>query len=350
MPISNARSDAPDFDHPNGKVPLDPGLSQTYYGQVRRIINKDGTFNVRRTGAGLRNLNIYQYLLVISWTRFLGIIIAGFFVVNSVFAVLYLITGIHHLSGADTGTMLDSFFSAFFFSAETFTTVGYGNISPSGLASNMVAALEAAMGLMSFALAAALLFGRFSRPHAKLVYSEQAVIAPYQGGRGLMFRVVNKRSNLLLELEARVLLMTVEKADHGLKRVYRKLDLERFAVDFLPLTWTIVHPIDRNSPLFGMDDNSLAPLQAEILLQIRGFDDTFNQWVHSRYSYRFDEIVWGARFLPAFHVDERGETVVDVDRISVLETVELPAAGDEGHGSATEGQDEVLETGNRKQP
>jgi inward rectifier potassium channel len=348
MPISDSRPTPPDFDPPPEKVPLDPGLSQTYYGQIRRIINKDGTFNVRRTGTGLKNLNIYQYLLVISWTRFLVIIIAGFFVVNSVFAGLYLLTGIQHLNGADSGTAMNSFFSAFFFSAETFTTVGYGNISPSGLASNFVAALEAAMGLMSFALAAALLFGRFSRPHAKLVYSDYAVIAPYQGGRGLMFRVVNKRSNLLLELETRVLLMTVEHADHGLKRVYRNLDLERSAVDFLPLTWTIVHPIDQNSPLYGMEKNNLAVLQAEILLQIRGFDDTFNQWVHSRYSYRYDEIAWGARFLPAFHVDDHGETIVDVELISRFEEVELPEPKDESRRLSAEGTDEILEIGNRE--
>ncbi len=122
------------------RVPFDPGLSQTYYGEIRRIINKDGSFNVRRIGTGLRSLHVYQYLLGISWSRFLGIIVSGFLIVNTVFAALYLFTGIENLRGAENGSAIGSFFSAFFFSAETFTTVGYGNIAPSGLISNVIAA------------------------------------------------------------------------------------------------------------------------------------------------------------------------------------------------------------------
>ncbi|HEY3295123.1 MAG TPA: ion channel [bacterium] len=308
------------------QVPLDPGLSQTYYGDIRRIINKDGTFNVRRsqTGTRLHTLHIYQYLIGLSWSRFMLIVVAGYFVVNTFYALVYLLIGIGHLTGADGASGISSFFSAFFFSAETFTTVGYGNIAPQGFLTNLVASLEAASGLMAFALAAALFYGRFSRPHAKLVYSEWAIVAPYQGRTGLEFRIVNSRRNLLMELQARVLLMTVEKADSGLKRVYRLLDLERPSVEFLPLTWTIVHPIDETSPLRGATPETLAALKAEILILIRGFDDTFNQWVHSRYSYRYDEIVWGARFLPAFRVDARGDTIVDIDLVSRVEAAILP--------------------------
>jgi inward rectifier potassium channel len=323
------------------QVPLDPGLSQTYYGEVRRIINKDGSFNIRHAGSRLRNLHVYQYLICISWLRFILIVLTGFIVVNALFAGLYLLAGIENLHGADGGSSLNSFLSAFFFSSETFTTTGYGNIAPHGFFPNLLAALEAALGLMGFALAAALLYGRFSRPHAKLLYSEWAVIAPYQGGKALMFRVVNERTNLIMELEARVLLMTVEMSDSGQKRVYRTLELERSAVDFLPLTWTIVHPIDAQSPLYNADHNTLSPVQAEIMVQIRGFDDTFNQWVHSRYSYRYDEIIWGARFLPAFRVDEKGETVLDVDQVHRIEAVKLPQERDEGGKMKDEGRVEL---------
>ena len=310
---------------PTRQVPLDPGLSQTYYGEIRRVINKDGSFNVRRSTRGLRNLNVYQYLIGLTWSRFMLIIVAGYFVVNTFFACVYSVIGTGHLLNADSQSNIGGFFTAFFFSAETFTTVGYGNIAPQGFLTNLVAALEAAMGLMGFALAAALLYGRFSRPHARLVYSEWAIVAPYQDRTALEFRVVNARSNLLMELQARVLLMTVEKADTGLKRVYRLLDLERPSIEFLPLTWTVVHPIDENSPLRGVTAETLSALQAEFLILIRGFDDSFNQWVHSRYSYRFDEIVWGAHFLPAFRVDNKGETIVDVDLVHRIEAVALPA-------------------------
>jgi inward rectifier potassium channel len=161
-----------------------------------------------------------------------------------------------------------------------------------------------------------LVFGRFSRPVERIQFSNKMVLAPYQDGTSLQFRVANRRSNNLMEIEARVLLMTVEKTSDGPRRKYAPLVLERSNVVFLPLAWTIVHPIDDSSPLKGKTAQDLAQLQAEFLVLVRAFDDTFFQTVHVRYSYRYDQVVWGARFVPNFEVDEHGHMVLDLARLS----------------------------------
>jgi len=214
--------------------------------------------------------------------------------------------------------------SAFFFSAQTFTTVGYGRISPDGVLTSLVASLQALLGLMALAIGTGLLFGRFSRPAARLAFSKQMVVAPYQSGTGLQFRVANRRSNNLMEIEARVMMSTVESSEQGLQRKYKYLTLERQLVQFLPLTWTIVHPIDQESPLWDKGPDYLAQHQAEFLITIKAFDDTFFQTVHVRHSYRFEEVVWGARFVPAFEPDAQGEMVLDLGRLSEIAPVETP--------------------------
>jgi inward rectifier potassium channel len=141
------------------------------------------------------------------------------------------------------------------------------------------------------------------------------VMAPYQGGSSLQFRIVNKRINSLTELEARMMLMTVEGGGAQTKRPYNILKLERESVYFFPLTWTVVHPIDEDSPLYGKTAAELEQIEAEVLILIKGYDDTFSQIVHARYSYRYDEIAWSARFEPAFHVDAAGDLVLEIDKV-----------------------------------
>jgi inward rectifier potassium channel len=303
---------------------FDPGISQKIEGGLRRVINKDGSFNVRRKGIRLRDLNFYQVLINLSWPRFLAIIFGGFILMNALFACCYLLVGIENLQGADASSGTQSFLTAFFFSCQTFTTVGYGAIAPKGTLANLLAGFEAMGGLMSFAIATGLLYGRFSRPSARISYSANAIISPYEGKTALMFRVVNARTNLLLELQATVLLMTVEsKHGHRATTRYHELKLERPSIYFFPLNWTVVHPIDDASPLHGKTLENLASVHAEIIIQIKGFDDTFSQVVHSRFSYRTDEIVWGAKFLPMFDVDAHGDVVIEVDRVGEIERVPL---------------------------
>ena len=272
---------------------FDPGLTQQYGGRIGRSINKDGSFNVRRVGSRLRDTNLYLFLINISWSAFFGLILVGYVVTNLVFGSIYYLLDVHNLQGANSSTPALAFASACFFSAHTLTTVGYGNISPNSLGTNAVAAFEALLGLLGFALATGLLVGRVSRPSARIAFSESILINQYQNGTSLQFRIANQRTNSLMELDAKVMLMTVDETSNGLKRDFTVLRLERPSVYFFPLTWTIVHPIDHHSPFWGKTKEDLERLQAEVLILIKGFDETFSQTVHARYSYRFDEIVLG---------------------------------------------------------
>ena len=298
---------------------FDPGLTTQFSGELRRTINPDGSFNVHRKGLRLRDTNLYLMLIDTTWPRFFAVVLLIFLAVNIFFASVYMAIGIDHLRGAEQE--MGAFLNAFFFSVHTLTTVGYGNVFPLGTTANAIAALEAATGLMVFAVATGLLYGRFSRPSAKILFSRSALIAPYQDGTSLQFRITNARSNVLIDLEARVLLMTVNRADGQLKRAFYDLPLERRQVYFFPLTWTVVHPIDAASPLAGKTAEDLRSMDAELLILIKGFDDTFSQLVHSQYSYRHDEILWGAKFEPAFRVDRNGDMVLDVNRIHELKMV-----------------------------
>jgi inward rectifier potassium channel len=297
---------------------FDPGLTQQYTGTFRRVINRDGTFNVRHHGGTWRDFHPYLLLINMSWASFLGTLFLGYAVVNTLFACMYFALGPGQLSGGDAATAGGRFLNCFFFSAHTLTTVGYGNISPATTQSNLVAVVEALAGVLGFAVATGLLFGRVSRPSARIGFSENMVVAPYQDGTSLQFRVVNRRKNSLAELQVKCLLMTVDNPDGSAKRTYTLLNMERPEVMFLALTWTVVHPIDRDSPLWGKTAEDLARMQAELLILLKAYDDTFSQQVVARYSYRHDEIAWNRRFAPAFFVDEQGNLVVEVHKVGAM--------------------------------
>jgi inward rectifier potassium channel len=300
------------------KPTFDPGLTTKYTGSLRRAINKDGSFNVHRRGVTWRDVNPYLHLINISWPAFLSVVFLAYLVVNALFAVAYFLIGVEQLQGADAPTAFGRFINAFFFSAQTLSTVGYGALAPRGIAANVLAAFESMLGLMGFALATGLLFGRVSRPSARIGFSDNMLVAPYQDVTSLQFRIVNQRLNSLMELHVSVMLMVVENADGELRRSFKILNLEREGVIFFPLTWTVVHPIDRDSPLYGKTAADLEKLQAELMILVKGFDDTFSQTVHARYSYRYDELKWGARFAPAFEIDAEGDIVLDVDKVGAL--------------------------------
>lgn len=300
---------------------FDPGLTQQYSGALLRAINKDGTFNIRRP-RGLRHFagSVYMHLVSMTWPKFLALVVAAYLTVNLVFAGMYF--GLGAVRASVPELELGAFARAFFFSVHTLTTVGYGDLYPVGLAANVLSSVEAAMGLMGFALATGLLFARFSRPSARLAFSERAIVAPFGGGHSLQFRVANRRTNVLMDVQTDVLLMTVEADAAGnLKRNFAELKLERKGVFFLALTWTIVHPIDEQSPLHGKTASDLEKLQAEVLILMRSFDDSFSQVVHSRHSYRWDEVEWSAQFVPAFEVAPEGHLVLDVDRVGHMRRI-----------------------------
>jgi inward rectifier potassium channel len=302
---------------------FDPGFTQSFGGRLRRMVNKDGTFNVHRRGTRLRDLHFFQLLIGLSWPVFILVAIGAYLAINLLFAGLYVAIGVDTLQGARAESGLASFLNAFFFSVQTLTTVGYGSIVPRAVGSNVVASVEAMLGVTGFAFGAGLLYGRFSRPSAKILFSSHAIIAPYRGITSLQFRIANQRANALLDLEATVVFMSVEGEGENHRRSYTKLELERSLIFFLPLTWTIVHPIDEKSPLFGKIPEDLEAGAVEILVLIRGFDDTFSQIVNAQSSYRYDEILWGRKFVAAFSNDEDGHLDLDLRMIDSVKEASL---------------------------
>jgi len=296
----------------------DLGFGTAVAGESRqRLLNRDGSFNVARRGLRLSSsLSLYHLLLTTTWTRFMGLVVGSYVLFNGAFAVAFVVCGPDALSGGgDPG-----FARAFFFSVETFSTIGYGVVGPVGMAANLVVTVEALVGLLWLALATGLLFARFSRPTAKVLFSRTAVIAPYRGIEAFEFRIANARSSQLIELQATVMFARFEDVGGRAVRRFYQLALERDTVAFFPLAWTIVHPIDESSPLKGVTREELRECDGEFLVLLSGVEETFAQRVHARSSYKWDEIVWGAKFSDILHHPRGNEAMtIDVGRLHVIE-------------------------------
>ena len=281
-----------------------------------RLLNKDGTFNVDRRGRGfLASISPYHALITMPWRAYFALVVLGYIVTNLLFATAYELCGPGALEVAGRRTM--SFLEAFFFSVQTLATIGYGRIAPVGLAANVLVTVESLVGLLGFALATGILFARFSRPMADIVFSHNAIIAPYHNLRAFEFRIANRRTNEVLEVKAEVLFSRIEGADR-MRRFY-VLPLERQKVVFFPLSWTVVHPIDEKSPLRGVTQQDLADSDAEFLVLLTGVDEGFSQTVLTRSSYKPEEIVWNATFRNIFSRTRDGRLSVDVGRIHEIE-------------------------------
>lgn len=261
----------------------------------RRLLNHDGTFNVKRTGLRFfESISLYHFLLTITWPRFLALAAAGYAATNAAFAAAYVACGPGALEGpVGDGSLAARFAQAFFFSVQTLATIGYGRVSPSGMAANVLVAAESLVGLLGFAVVAGIGFARFARPNPQIVFSRTALVAPYRGMTGFMFRIANARSSQLVELEAKVSLS--RRGPSGQRQFY-DLPLERHKVSFFPLSWTIVHPIDEASALHGVTAEVLRASAAEFLILLSGYDEASAQTVHVRASYAAEEVVFGARF------------------------------------------------------
>lgn len=286
-----------------------------------RFLNKDGTFTVQRKGLGYFNsLSLYHWLLSISWAHYMFMLIGFYFIVNILFAFAYYLCGPESFQGVVEATSHGWPVDAFFFSVQTIATIGYGRINPVSLAANVLVTLESLVGLLGLALATGILFARFSRPSAKILYSDNAVVAPYRGITAFEFRIANERSNQLIEVNVTVTLSRFEMEDGKHVRRFHMLPLERKSVVFFPLNWTIVHPIDESSPLFGVTEQTLNESDAEFLVLLTAVDETFSQTVYSRSSYKDHEVIWGTKFASMFHtIDGRG--TVDLHKIHDVEKV-----------------------------
>jgi inward rectifier potassium channel len=291
----------------------------------QRLINQDGSINVKRKGLSFFNTaNNYHTLITMGWGRFWLMIFSGYLAANIIFAFIYVALGPGTLDGAVGNSFFYRFMDGFFFSAQTISTVGYGHISPHGMAANSVAAFESMMGLLAFALATGLLYGRFSRPSAKIKYSEHLLVSPYlEDTRGLMFRLTNLRRNTLIDLQMEVIFSYNEEVNGKKIRRFLPLELERKRVSILTLSWTVVHPLNDDSPLKDITPEDLATTEASFAVLLKAFDDTFSQTVHSRTSYQYDEMIWGAKFKPAFDRDDDGRFILNLNKIDDHEPISL---------------------------
>lgn len=286
-----------------------------------RFINKNGTANVRKEGIGfIESISWYHTMLNIPRWKFMVIIFVFYLLVNFVFASIYCLIGVEHLNGISATTFLEKFGQAFFFSAQTFTTVGYGHISPTGFFASFVASLEALFGLLSFAIATGLFYGRFSKPKAHIKFSENAIIAPYQDGKALMFRIAPYKNTNLTDAEAKVTLgMKVSENGKEVNRFF-SLNLEYDRINALTLSWTLVHPITEESPLFGFTENDFKAQKGEVIIYVKAFDEMYSNTVAIRSSYVFEEIRYGVKFVQMFeNSHDRNKTILHLDKLNAYE-------------------------------
>jgi inward rectifier potassium channel len=315
-----------------GSKPIEDPSSDLGFGRVvseqraLRLLNRDGSFNVQRRGRGLNAFLAYSNLVSTTWNRFFIFVAAVYLTLNGCFAVFYVACGPGGLvSTIDTG-LRSQFWKAFFFSIHTSATIGYGSVVPVGVATNTLVAIESVVSLLGLAVVTGLVFARFSRPVADILFSRTAVMSWIGNLRSFQFRIINTRNNQLIDLHVRLLISRFETSASGISvRRYYPLKLEREGVVFFPLSWTIVHNIDQDSPLFGVTQDELCASGAEFLILLTGMDETFSQVVNARSSYRADEVLWDAKFSDIFVYDPQGN-MAGIDLKRFHDTVRLSNA------------------------
>lgn len=297
------------------------GTNASSYGG--RFVNKNGTPNVEKRGMNLlRRISWYHTMIDMPNWKFMLILFTFYIAINFIFAVIYYAIGIEHLDGIPKSqSVLNQFGQAYFFSAQTFTTVGYGHISPTGFLTSALSAAEALIGLLSFAIATGLFFGRFSKPTAFLKFSHHALISPYGENKALMIRLVPFKNTNLTDATAKITLgMSIEENGIQTNKFYN-LELELDRINALSLSWTLVHPITQNSPLYNFTEEDFKKIHGEILVFITTFDDMFSNTVAARTSYTFNEIVYGAKFTTMYNRSKDGsKTILHLDKLDHFDT------------------------------
>ena len=305
----------------------DLGLDRSAQKGRQRTINADGSYNMERiTGSVFGNFNLFHWLLTTSWKHYWIAVFSFYGFMNLLFASVYYLIGAEQIHGIPEGGELTKFAYCFFFSAQSYTTVGYGALNPLTEITNLIATLEAFTGLMTFALATGSLWGRFSKPVSKIKYSANILIAPYQNGTGLQFMVANELQSTLMEMEARVNMSWYEDDESGNRvRRFQQVNLELDKIAMFPTSWIINHPIDEESALYGKSIDEIRTMDFEVFVLLKGFDDVFSQTIYSRHSFMTNQFVWGAKFRRPFLINDEGKVVMDLTKVGAFHSKRDPS-------------------------
>lgn len=304
--------------NPASNINDDTGFGSNTNNKGGRFINRDGSFNLQRTGRPLRErISVYHTLLHLPSWKFVSVIILFFIAINLLYTFIYFMIGPAQFTGMiSTTDQWRVFKELYFFSTETFTTVGYGRVNPIGDGANFVASLESLNGFLSLAIFTGLIYGRFSKPRAYLTFSDHAVIVPYKDKTGLMFRFAcYKDHHTLTDVEVKVTIAMLVQENN--KVVYKFFDapLERSKIQSLPMNWTVVHPIDEQSPLLGLNEQELKDADMELYVQVKGFDDVFSNIVLKRTSYTHEDILFNRKFVPMYRETDT-TTILEMHKLN----------------------------------
>lgn len=298
----------------------DPGLGSAYRDTVPRIINEDGSYNIKRTGGMHSFRDLYKYLIEIRWSTFFLLTISTYLLINVIFAGFYMFGGVEDISGINPDS--NQFLNAFFFSVQTFTTVGYGFLAPTGEIAGFISTFEAFLGLLYFALITGLLYGRFSKPSSKIAFARNAILTDFEDGKAIMFKMVNQRNSVLLKASVKCTL-AIDSSDpaKALNKEYHQIDLEVDYIQFFPLTWTLVHRINDDSPFHTLSIDQIRARHAELIVMVEALDETFSQNVIEKRSFAGDQWIADVKFKRNFSVNAKGEIELKVDEIDEVEPI-----------------------------
>lgn len=305
---------------------FNPRLHSTKAQQVlphKRLLKPDGRLEIVRLGHA-KDLwrDRYHTMLTMSWLAFFSWTAFVYLAANALFALGYWLglplTGEAAIANADP----HSFADAFFFSVQTMAAIGYGAMHPQTLYANILVTIESLVGLMAIAMVTGLTFARFSRPTTRVMFSTVVVIAPYDGVPTLMFRAANQRRNRIIEAQLSMTLVwnEVSSEGHAMRRFY-DLALVRSQTPVFALTWTVMHAITPESPLYGMTEADLVETDTELVITLTGLDETLSQMVHARHSYGPTDILRNMIFVDLFTHLPDGRFAIDYARFHQVQPV-----------------------------
>mgnify|MGYP000356733905 FL=1 len=301
------------------KKTKDPGFGYDSDKNTRGIINKDGSSNVIHVNKKFNIDDLYTYFVEMSWVKFFLFVFVGYTFLNILFGFIYTLIGIEQITPSK-GTFLGDLLNGFFFSAQTLTTVGYGGIAPHGILANIIAAFEAMLGLLSFSFITGLLYGRFAKPKAAIRFSDNLILRKFKDDNALMFRLMNSRKTIMIEPEVKVTLVLNEKNKDGdYQRQFYRLKLESDKIMYLPTIWTVVHMVDKESPLFKYSKEEIEKMDAHVYILLKYHEESFGQSVYQATSYNFSNLKTDVKYVPSFSFDEDGYTILDHEKLSEVE-------------------------------